>query len=160
MGTKRDLNISDEERQRRSELAKQLHAQVVDPETGRRAFGGRQPGAGRPRKVRAAELVAEEAKKSAKEIVEALKDSLKPENPMSIRLQGARQWLEIENKEAALQLAEEKEWHAYSDEELALRLAKTFMELNGMGALDEALSELSDGGTVVNGEIVDDEHLD
>lgn len=160
MGTKRDLNLSDEERQRRSELARQLHNQVVDPETGRRAFGGRQPGAGRPRKVRAAELVAEEAKKSAKEIVQALKDSLDPSNSISVRLQGARQWLEIENKEAALQLAEEKEFHAYSDDELALKLAQTFMELNSMGALDQALGELTDG-TVINGEMVDDdEHVD
>lgn len=154
MGEKRELNLTDEERQRRSELAKQLHAQVVDPDTGQRAFGGRQPGAGRPRKIRAAELVAEEAKKSASDIVAALKRSIDPKQPASIQLQGARQWLEIENKEAALQLQEEKEYHKFSDEELAYQLAQKFMELNAKGALDGAISEMSDG-EIIEGDFVD-----
>ena len=159
MGTKRNLDITEEERQRRSELAKELHSKVVDPETGRRAFGGRQPGAGRPRKIRAAELVAEEAKKNADKIVAAFKDSLDVNQPPSVRLTAAREWLSIENKEAELQLKEEKEYHNYSDEELALKDSEGMLRLNSTGALDQLLGEATDA-TVVNGEIVDDDEPD
>lgn len=157
MGAKRDFKVSDEERARRSELAKQLHSKVVDPTTGRRAFGGRQPGAGRPRRVRAAELVAEEAKKSATEIVSALKDALDAGNPASIRVNAAKTWLEIENREADLQLKEDRDFATLSDEELAMRVAEGFMRLSSSGAFDEVLSASVDDEVIVEGGMVVDE---
>jgi hypothetical protein len=137
------MPVSEEDRQRRRELALRLNSEVVDPETGRRKFGGPQPGAGRPRKKRAAEIVADEARKEANKIIAALKDSLDPMNPASVRLQGAKQWLDIENKEAALQLQEDREdreLQKMDQDELLERVGEAFVRLASAGALDNVLT--------------------
>ena len=54
--------MSEAERERRSELARQMHQQtVIDPATGeeRRKFGGPQPGSGRKREKTAKQVLAE-----------------------------------------------------------------------------------------------------
>lgn len=55
-------SLSEAERQRRSELARQMHSQtVIDPVTGeaRPKFGGPQPGSGRKREKSAKQVMAE-----------------------------------------------------------------------------------------------------
>jgi len=90
---------TEEERLRRSELAKSLHEKGV--------FGGAQPGAGRPPvKKRAMALVAEEAEKNAKQIVEAFKAGIDPSQPATVRVNSAREWLQVERHETELQIKE------------------------------------------------------
>lgn len=95
------MQISEEERKRRSELAKQLHQKGK--------FGGKQPGSGRPRKKRASEIVAEQARAEADEIIQVFRDSIRSDNPASVRLNAAKEWLKIEQSEADLQLREERQ---------------------------------------------------
>lgn len=95
------MQISEEERRRRSELAKQLHQKGK--------FGGKQPGSGRPRKKRASEIVAEQARAEADEIIQVFRDSIRSDNPASVRLNAAKEWLKIEQSEADLQLKEERQ---------------------------------------------------
>jgi hypothetical protein len=109
------VSISDEERARRSELARRLHAEGK--------FGGPQPGSGRPRKRRAAEIVAEEAAAEAQAIVKVFKDAIDPGAPLHLRLQGARDWLTLEQREAALQMAEEKALEGMHRDQLVAELA-------------------------------------
>jgi hypothetical protein len=146
-------SITDEERERRRERARQLHAEV-DPETGLRKFGGRQPGSGRPRKVRAAELVADAAQREAKEIAKVFKDAIQPNQPAAIRLQAAKQWLEIENKEATLQMQEDKALAQLSHDELLERVATSFARLAGGGHMDPMLTDMM-GEPVQGGQIIE-----
>jgi hypothetical protein len=121
--------LSQEERQRRSDLARRLHAE------GR--FGGPQPGSGRPRKARAAQIVAEAAKETenAKLMIASLKDALQPGQPPTVRVQAAKTWLEIEQKEDALQLKEEVVFEGLQREQLQKELAERLLRLQDAGAL-------------------------
>jgi len=98
--TKSKMQISDEERERRSKAAKDLVTQGK--------LGGRQPGAGRPRVKRASEIVAEHASKKAKDIVGALDDALAENQPASVRLQAVKTYIEIENQSVKLSMEEER----------------------------------------------------
>lgn len=134
MGEGRKLNLSPEERERRRQRALELHQQV-DPDTGRRRFGGPQPGSGRPRTKRAAELVAEAAQQNANLIIRAFRDALQQESPIAVRVQAARQWLDVENREAELQLKEEHELAKLEESELRDRVAAALQRLAESGAL-------------------------
>lgn len=126
----------DEQRQRRSELARRMNQEVVDPDTGRRKFGGPQPGSGRPRKKRASEIVAEHAQSQASEIIRVFDDAIDPEQPISIRLQAARQILDIEQKEAALQLEEDKELAKKSSGDLIDEISESLAKLVNAGLIE------------------------
>lgn len=64
---------------------------------------------GRPKKIRAAEKVAEAAKEHADHITSAFIDVLTdPEASHKMRLETAMKWLEVERKEDELQLEEDK----------------------------------------------------
>lgn len=104
------MQISDEERKRRSEMARELHAKGK--------FGGRQPGSGRPKKKRASEIVAEQARAEAENIIEVFRDSIRSDNPASVRLNAAREWLKIEQAEADLQLREERQLEGLTTNQL------------------------------------------
>lgn len=91
-------------------MARELHAQGK--------FGGRQPGSGRPKKKRASEIVAEQARVEAENIIEVFRDSIRPDNPASVRLNAAREWLKIEQSEADLQLREERQLEGLSTTQL------------------------------------------
>ena len=104
------MQISDEERDRRSKMARELHAKGK--------FGGRQPGSGRPKKKRASEIVAEHARAEEDNITEVFWDSIRPDNPASVRLNAAREWLKIEQSEADLQLREERQLEGLSTTQL------------------------------------------
>lgn len=121
----RTLQISDEERERRRERARQLHQEGK--------FGGDQGGR-RPRNVRASELIAQKAQEHSDKVVKVFLDAIDPKQPITVRLQAATKWLEAENKEAALQLKEEREAFAKkSPDELLAGIVEMFDRLKGQG---------------------------
>jgi hypothetical protein len=63
---------------------------------------------GRPRKPRAAEELAEHARRRVDEIKRTFDDALEDEQPMKIRLQAANDLIAIERQESQLQLDEDK----------------------------------------------------
>jgi hypothetical protein len=146
---KHQYTITEEERERRRQWALENNKEVIDPKTGRRRFGGPQPNSGRPRKIRAAEIVAEEATKNARQIVAALVDALDPEQPIKVRIEAAQKWLDIENKESALQLKEDKEWANLSEEELAKRITASFARMVEGG--DQMPEEIKSLGQILLG---------
>lgn len=125
------LKLTEEQRAERSRRARELHSRVVDPETGRRAFGGPQPNSGRPRHRRAGEKVAAAAQENAGKIITALKDALDPEQPAAIRLQAGKTWLDIERQERELQLREERELHELSQEQLIAQIVEKLAKVTG-----------------------------
>jgi hypothetical protein len=124
---RRALQLSDEERERRRRVAQELHA------AGR--FGGPQPGSGRPRKKRASELVAEEAEKNAAKIVQVFKDGIGENVPISSRLQAARDWLAVEEREERMRIDEEKALEGMHRDQL-------------IGVLADRLTKLFDAGVI------------
>lgn len=131
------LNISDEERQRRSELAKRLHAKGQ--------FGGRQPGAGRPRKKRAAEIVAEAAVDLADDMVASFRDGMSPKQPASVRIKAATELLKIEHSEAELKIKENQQLDGMSNEQLVALIAERFGRLADGGALPPGFDDFIEG---------------
>ena len=118
--------ISPEERQRRSERARQLHAEGK--------FGGAQHGAkgGRPRKKRASEIVAAKAEEQADEIVAAFLRGVRDPDAKTA-VMAAEKWLRVENQEAELQLKEQKHLDQLSRDDLIARLAEGFARLKRAG---------------------------
>lgn len=90
MSDKKAINITEEERKRRSERAKALHKKGK--------FGGPNQGQGRKKQTTANERAAEEASRNAHKIIEAILDALENGKP-SEKLKAAQLWLEIEAKE-------------------------------------------------------------
>lgn len=123
------LNIDEAERKRRSELAKKLHKEGV--------FGGKQRGAGRPKKERAQEYVAEAVRDEAENIVKALKAALAAGQP-STRLKAALAMLDIEQREHEFVMRQEQ--RAYDnlsrDKLLSLIHARIAL-LNKTGELED-----------------------
>lgn len=151
MAVRREL--SQGERERRRELARQLHErEVVDADGNkRRAFGGAQPGSGRPRKERALKRAADAAKDNAEDIIDALKSGISKESPIQVRVNSATRWLEIEAKEESLELEEEKMLEGLRRDQLIEMLAGKLGVLLEAGALPivegTALGELERGDT-------------
>jgi hypothetical protein len=100
----KELEITEEERERRRKLAQELHKKGK--------FGGAQPGAGRKRKPRAQERVAADIAKRHREIIAALDDALTNGNAPT-RLKAALAMLDIESKEHELQRKDEE--HKYNN---------------------------------------------
>src|SRR5262245_8613930 len=114
------MELTDAERKRRSDRAKELVEQGK--------IGGPRPGSGRPRKVRAAEIVAEKARANADKIAQAYIDALDPAKPDAIRLQAARDWLGVENKEGELTRKEEKDLDSMNKNELVAEITKFLVD--------------------------------
>jgi hypothetical protein len=133
----RELSL--EERQRRSELARRLHSEGK--------FGGKEYGrlGGRPRKPRATELVAEEARNSAHELVDAFKDALDPANHPQVRVRAATEWLNIEAKEEELRMKEERQLEGLHRDALIARVAEKLGVLIDAGVVPDIVE-----GKVVN----------
>jgi preprotein translocase subunit SecD len=128
------LDISDAERQRRSELAKQLHGKR-DPVTGRPLFGGKQPGAGRPRKRRATEVINEKIEAHADEIWGRLLEVMRQKKSDQNALMAVKQMMEITNKETDIQAREEKSLEGTPTDELVEIVASRLARLAESGAL-------------------------
>jgi hypothetical protein len=119
------LDIDEAERQRRSKLAKELHKKGV--------FGGKQRGAGRPKKDRAQEHVAEAVRDEAENIVKALKAALNSGQP-STRLKAALAMLDIEQREHEFVMRQEQRAYDNLSREALLELiAQRIAQLNKAG---------------------------
>lgn len=156
---KRKLNLSDEERRKRSERLAKLRSQgKVGPQYGK--LGGR------PRKPRAAELIAEEAEKNKQQLVNVLKDAIDPSQSVSTRLKGLKQWVDIEQAERQMEMTEEEHLAKMSREEMAHGLADKIANnpvlakvladrLNGVNPIEGNAEEVTDA-EVVSEEAEDD----
>ncbi len=124
-GTELKLDIDDAERERRSKLAKELHKKGV--------FGGKQRGAGRPKKERAQEAVAEAVREESGNIIKALKNALNTGQPAT-RLKAALAMLDIETREEEFVLRqEEKAYDNLSRDKLLELIAERLAHLNKSG---------------------------
>lgn len=141
-------DLPQEERERRrklSEAATAKHEQIADPETGRRVFGGPQPGSGRPRKQRVAERVAELAQGDRqKEVVDALFSGLNRKNSSDVRRRTAEAIVRIEHKERELQMKED-EFSEKPKDELIEYLVGTLAKLSRRGELPDPTKLLPPG---------------
>jgi hypothetical protein len=140
--------LEPEERERRrklSEAASARHAQIIDPESGRRLFGGPQPGSGRPRKQRVAERVAELAQgPRQKEVIDALFAGLGKGNSSDTRRRTAEAIVRIEHQERELQMRED-EFSEKPKDELLEYLIGLFAKLAARGELPDISALLPPG---------------
>lgn len=131
------MNLSEEERQKRSERALALHEQ------GR--FGGPQPGSGRPRKKRASEIVAEQVSTEGQAIFDRLMTILR-DGTDSNSISAASKLLEIEKQETdRLEREDEKIENMHRDQ-LLLLVATQFKELHDRGLI---------GTDIIDGQFVE-----
>lgn len=121
----------------RREAARERARRLVDE--GR--LGGKQPGAGRPRKKRASEKVAEEAAANAKQIVSAFSDALDESNLPSVRLNAAQAWLKVEQEETKLQMEEERHVDQLQTNQLIELITKKLSRLQQEEVLGDIISE-------------------
>jgi hypothetical protein len=125
MSDKKPINISEEERKRRSDRAKALNKKGK--------FGGPNQGQGRKKQTTANEKAAEEASRNAHKIIEAILDALENGKPAE-KLKAAQLWLEIEAKETDRQ--ERKEFSQLenaSKDELIKYVLDKMLELQNRG---------------------------
>jgi hypothetical protein len=122
------LNLSDEERLRRSEQAKRMVAEGK--------IGGPRPGSGRPRKQRVGELIAEEIAERADEIKSALFRTIDEKAPLHLQLAGASKLLDIEREEEKLRLEEEAQLERLKRDELLERVTAQLERLGGAGIIE------------------------
>src|SRR3989304_2804822 len=132
----RFMAISESERERRRDLVRKMHDEVIDQETGRRKFGGPQPGSGRPRVTTATELAAEEAAKHKDAIVQVFKDAIDPNNHISARLKGATEWIALEHKQMERDERDEDRLRRAKREELIDVIAFRLARAVSVGAID------------------------
>jgi DNA invertase Pin-like site-specific DNA recombinase len=119
--------ISDEERQRRSDAAKAAFA------AGK--FGGPQPGSGRPKTKKSAnELVSARIAGIADQVFEALESGLDPELAASVRVNTAKEMLKIERDNRELDL-KEKSYEDMTAKELQENLVEKLMRAVKSGNL-------------------------
>jgi hypothetical protein len=98
--------------------------------------------------------VAEEAEKSAKDIVKAYKDALNEGMPIGIRLQAAKDWLSVEREETKLKMAETREIVDMDHRELVLRVAQGFAKFMGNSSIAAEMREVIDSSAVdISGEL-------
>lgn len=122
---RKKAELPEEERERRSELAKKLHAEGK--------FGGNQKGAGRPPKERASKYIAEKVAEDAEAIRKALKSGLKDKSA-SVRIKAALALLEIEREERDYKdKREDRIYDELSREELVKELGSRLPELERAG---------------------------
>lgn len=125
-------------RMKLSVIAKARHAQIADPLTGRRVFGGPQPGSGRKSKKRAAEAIAELAQGTRqKEVIDGLFSGLDKNNSAAVRVSTAVKIVAIERDERELQLKED-EFDGQPKEELKAIVLKGMLRMLQRGDLSMA----------------------
>lgn len=151
---KKKMNLTPEQRKERSDRAKALAAEGK--------IGGAQPGAGRPKKRRATEVMAEGISEMGEEMLGAIKDALNKDNPHSIRLKAVDQATKIEEKEARLQIDEAEQLRKMDHDALVKQVAEKFagnpMVLNifrqaGVAELPPAPELDENGDEIVDAEI-------
>jgi len=147
---KKKINISEEERQRRSERAKEMVKKGI--------IGGdrRSEGAGRPKVKKATEKVAEEADRNASKMVKELKDVLENGKP-SEKLKAIDLWLSIAIKEEEKRDKKELEQiKNASREELIKLVGQQIIPLLQSGIKIPGLDQIEETITVEAEEIKDE----
>lgn len=138
---KRKVNISPEESRRRSERMQRMRKEgKVGPQFGK--LGGR------PRKVRASELIAEQASKKRKEIAKVLEDAIDEEQPITVRMKGVQMITDIEKSERSMEMAEDEHYAKMNKDEMIDEMAK---KLNDNPVLAQILMDRMKGG----GDVID-----
>lgn len=116
-------------------------------------LGGPGRGQGRARKERAAQYVAEEVKKRAKKIVDAIDAGLDAEN-VNLKMKAADMALKIEREEALLQLREDE---VDPDHQSKEELVATLIALVGDPSTEAALEAVIDIPPEAITEVFDDD---
>lgn len=127
------MELSQEERERRRQVALDLHQRTR--EDGTRVFGGPQPGSGRPRLKTATETVAEKVAEKGQVIFDALMDGLAKDKPQYVRNDSARTLLTIEQKHLENVREEERELEAMRRDELLDEVTELLVGLDRAGRL-------------------------
>lgn len=144
-------NITEEQRQQRSELAKRMHQEVVvDPQTGleRRKFGGPQPRSGRPRKVTANERIAERVAGEADAYFDRLDDIAKNHPQANAAITAIRELLGIEREEIKRAEQEQQRLDKLQRDDLLLLAIDLINKTGIIGAgfvIDGEIEEIEDG---------------
>lgn len=137
------MDISDEERLRRSERMRQLHAEGrAGAEFGK--LGGR------PKKPRMSEIVAEKAREDAEAFYQRLKEiGLYDESSMA-SIQAIRQVREMEEQERKIEVEQEVRYEQLKRAELEQIVIGNLFELIRTGAID--FEEVIDGEIIAERE--------
>lgn len=125
---------SESEIERRREQAKKNH-ELVDPVTGKRKFGGPQPGAGRPRKRRATEVINEKTEGIADKMFDKLEGMIDSDS-QSMQLRAIQLLIDVANKENEYQAREAKALENMSTEDLVKLIEDGVTHLSQQGDLN------------------------
>jgi hypothetical protein len=152
-GAKLPRHVSQEGRERLSQLAKQRHAE----EGGFKSKDGKIGKKRKPSKKRIAKQVAEAAleKKNAAMILDVFKDGVHSSQPIHIRLKAAEAWLKVEGGEAQLALREaDSDGLKKGREELLSILSEKLTSGHSANMLRRSLEEgvIEGVGHVIEGE--------
>lgn len=139
MGT---LDITEEERKRRSENMKRLHA---EGRAGGSEFGRL---GGRPKQKRISEILSEKAQKEAEQIWERLRLILYEEKSNKIFLDAFKEIRIMEEQERKIEVEEEVRYEQLKHNELAELVIGNLFELVRGGQIDL--------GEIIDGEIVEE----
>lgn len=146
---KRSYNISEEERKRRSERARQLVKQGK--------IGGVQKGAGRPKKERASEVVAEKIREDGERIYRALRKALNSKSD-SVALKAALAMIQIEREEEEYQAKEEQRMYENLSREKLLEMVGQHikkLEESGIDVRNLIKTQVTDDeGNPLEGEVL------
>lgn len=96
-------------------------------------IGGAREGSGRPRKKRVSEVINEKIESHAEEIWNVYLDSISETSSPQIRLQAARDLLEIERKEVEHQRSEDEDLKRMNKDQLISELVGSFNRLVDSG---------------------------
>lgn len=136
------LDLSDEEKQRRSERMRRLHAEG-------RAGGQFGKLGGRPRKKRATEIAAEEIEKKGRELFDHLWDLVENEKGKT-KLDAIKTAYSLEEQERKVMVEEEVRYDQLKHNQLAELVIGNLFELIRDGSID--LGEIIDVEDVAEGE--------
>ena len=141
--------VSDEEKERRRARALKMHSEVHPDDPQRRRFGGRQPNSGAPRKMRATERAAERISREGDLIADAIIDALR-NGTHGIRLSAVKLAMDIEHREAELQLKEDRQFEEIETQQLLESLVDDLAVLRETGMLQ------LESGPVLEADVVGD----
>jgi hypothetical protein len=111
----------------------------------------------RKKAKRAAEVLAEMASEEAEKIKQVFMDGIDAHQPMSIRLQAAKQILEVEGKEEELAMQREKqEFEQMSHSELRTNVVDMLERLNRAGMIANEVLGSTESDDIPDAQVVDD----
>lgn len=124
------MQITPEERQRRSELAKKLHAEGK--------FGGPGRGQGRPRNRRASEVAAEKISAEGEMIADRLIEIIR-EGGLSISRAAIMDAMKIEEQERSIAAQENEQINAMKRDELLAHVVAQLEALQASGVIPDVI---------------------